>query len=357
MDTEIAIIGGGVVGLALAYDLSKDHDVFLLEKNKRFGRETSAHNSGVIHNNIYYPKDSWKAKLCSLGRKRLYSFCEHNSVPYKKEGKVIVAVRPEEIPSLEMYLQHGTDAGAEGLRMISREELREREPYVDGVAALHSPETGVFDVAEFMLRLRALAEKQGAILRKNTKVVGVEERNSSVVLKTTQGDLETRFVVNAAGLYADDVASFFGIQEKIYPWRGEYYTLKESRGFLVNGLVYTIAPKVGLGVHFTKTIHGEVHIGPNANPVLRKDDYVSNRSPIEEFLESARKLIPSLQEDDLKIGDAGIRATLIPFDQPGFRDYKIFRKGNCVHLMGVESPGLTASLGFSDVARELLSLK
>lgn len=353
MDTtriDTAVIGAGVVGLAAARAIALDgRTVCVLERDSRPGRGTSTRNSQVIHAGLYYPANSIKAKDCVDGARMLYEFCATHGVPHARCGKLVVAADAREVPALEALQARGRDNGVEGLELVDRGFIRAREPHVSAVAALYSPHTGIVDAERLVASLHRECSELGVVVLLGTPLVGVTEVTDGLELATSSERIHVRSVVNAAGLFADEVSErIAGEQVTIYPCRGEYAELVPAKRSLINGLVYPLPDTSGhsLGVHATRTIHGNVTFGPTVRFQTGKDDYESHRLPLEYFFEHARPLLPELTLGDLRPGASGIRPKLHP---PGsaFADFRIERDGRCARLVqavGIESPGLTACL-------------
>lgn len=352
-EVGITVIGAGVVGLAIAAEISRDREVYILEKNETFGLETSSRNSEVIHAGIYYPSDSLKARLCIEGKALLYGLCEKYGIGCNKLGKLIVATENEEIEELEKLLKNGRENGV-NLEFLSKQEVKRLEPNVKALAAIFSPSTGIIDSHGLMKYLVQTINSNGSALIYKAKVIGIEKLNSKfrVAIEDPSGKSSflTRILINSAGLNSDKIAELAGIDivkagYKIYYCKGEYFSLGKR---LTSRLVYPVPePKGGgLGIHITLDLQGRTRLGPNACYVC-EIDFKVNENLKQDFYHSAKRLLPSIKYDDLEPDFCGIRPKL-QGEGEGFRDFVIrheIDKGleGLVNLIGIESPGLTAS--------------
>ncbi len=375
----ITIVGGGVIGLAIAWELSKNgkEGVFLFEKNPFLGDEQSGRSSCVIHAGIYYAEGSLKSKLCVGGNKMLYDFCAKYDIACANTKKIIVAVDEEKTQKIDYYFQRAKANGVEGLRKIYRDEIKKLEPNVEAVSALFVPSSGIMDVPAYINTLARLAKESGAEIIKESKVVKIEPRNDSFIVhvQNLRGGtelFETEILINAAGLYSDEIASMINPKNPyhITPLRGEYYRFDSSKrdDIKLNGMnVYQVQEPfyidgkmyLGIGIHLTpkfelkdnkQVIGSSVSVGPTSIPVKDKHDYETGRRGPEYFYEDIVRFFPNIKMEDLQIDYAGNRAKLKDYD-----DFVIKRDDicpNCIHLIGIDSPGLTASLPIAKYVKE-----
>ena len=381
---DLAIVGGGIVGLGTALALTEAHPrlrVAVLDKEPRLAGHQTGHNSGVIHSGIYYKPGSLKARLCVDGARRMKQFCDTHGIKWEGCGKVIVATDDKELPRLSTIYERGQANGLAGLKMLSAEEVREHEPNCRAVRAIHVPETGIVDYVQVVAKMAELLAQRGARIVTSAAVSAIRRQGGGLVLETTQGAMETRHLINCAGLHSDRVAALMGVtpEVRIIPFRGEYYMLRPERRSLVRGLIYPVPdPEFPfLGVHFTRTIHGDVEAGPNAVLAFAREGYtLGTVRPAEllgtlgyagfwhmarrywrvgafemyrsaskaAFVRSLQKLVPDIAAGDLDRGGAGVRAQAVAPDGSLVDDFKISVTPGAVHVVNAPSPGATASL-------------
>ena len=361
---NIVIIGGGVVGCAIARAASaKWTDVFLLEQMPKLGMGASSRNSGVIHSGLYYTPGSLKASLCVHGNKLTYEFCAAHGVPHRNTGKLVVATSREQEPKLAELIDRGRANGVEGLRVIDAAAIRAREPHIAGTAAIEVPSTGIVASEDLVKAYARIAVEQGADIVTHAKVEKIDVKTELIRVTSSAGEIETRCLVNSAGLFADEVAGLMGSEmarHRIYPVRGEYCEIVRARSDLVRGLVYPLPHPEGLslGVHLTKTLWGTVLVGPTAHYIADKHDYESNRPPVEDFVRMAQPMLPEIRAEDLMPAYTGIRAKLAPPGSHHSTDFIVERDPqfpNVVQLIGMESPALTSAGAIAEHVIGLLS--
>ena len=384
---DVVVVGGGIVGLATAKALlaRRPRRVVVLEKEAEVAAHQTGHNSGVIHSGLYYKPESLKAETCARGRALLEAFCRERGVRFETCGKIVLAVRAEQVAQLDELERRGRANGLTGMRRIGPERIRELEPNVAGVAALHVPETGIVDYRDVARAYAASIVEDGGEVRVATKLVSVARDGGDIVLETTSGTLRARALVNCAGLHSDRVARMCGVdpEVRIVPFRGEYYELVESKRSLVRNLVYPVPnPEFPfLGVHFTRMIGGGVEAGPNAVLALRREGYRKTSFSLSDawataafpgfwklaakywrtgmgevwrswnkqaFVAALRDLVPSLREDDLVPGGAGVRAQALTRGGALVDDFAIVERERMVHVLNAPSPAATASLAIGD---------
>ena len=359
-ELDCLVIGAGVVGLAAAAEIAiAGYSVVVVDRHRRAGMESSTHNSGVIHAGLYYPAGSLKAELCVEGAARMYRLCEALHVPCDRCGKLVVATTTSELAALDALRIRGAANGVAGLEIVDQAFASGREPRIRCAGALWSPDTGRVDASTLVNVLLRQAQKVGVIFLNHSRAIEGGPATGAFDVRLERETLSPRVVINAAGLYADEVAAALGGERfRIYPCRGEYAELKPSRRDWVNALVYPLPHPSGhgLGVHLTKTTDGNVLLGPSIRYQERKDDYEDDRLPLEAFVESAQVFLPSLTMEDVTYGGSGIRAKLHPPDE-SFADFLLRRDANhprLIHAAGIDSPGLTSCLAIAVRLRALV---
>ncbi len=355
---EITIIGAGVIGLAVAARVArKDRGVYIIEKNETFGLETSSRNSQVIHAGIYYPEGSLKARLCVEGNAMMYQACRKYEIDHRKIGKLIVATTKEETEELELLLERGKGNGVEGLKMLSKGEIKELEPNLEAIAAVFSPSTGIMDAYALMGCFLHEAKEGGAKIAFKSKVIGIEKLSDGyeVTIKDDSGNFSfrTEVLINCAGLNSDRIAQLAGMDideegYKIFYCKGEYFSVGNNKNKLINRLIYPIPEHniISAGIHASVDVEGRMRLGPSAQYV-DEIDYRVSESQKDFFYQSVKRFLPFIEFDDLEPEIAGIRPKL---QGPGedFRDFVISHERNkgltgLINLIGIESPGLTSA--------------
>lgn len=378
---HVTIIGGGIVGLAVAERMSRTGStVTLIEKEDRWAAHQTGHNSGVIHAGPYYKPGSLKATMCTAGNRSMVAFAREHGIAHSVCGKLIVATDEKEIPRLHTLYERATANGAPS-RLLTKEESKEYEPHVAAIGALRVESTGIIDYAEVSRTLARLAAENGATLLPSTSAVGIERRGERVIVEHTAGEVEGDLLINCAGLQSDRVARMAGIEPeaRIVPFRGEYYELVAERRDLVNGLIYPVPdPDLPfLGVHLTRMIDGSVHAGPNAVMALAREGYswtdvnlgdtastlaysgflkLASRNVATGakeimrsfskrlFAASLAKLVPEVGMSDIVRAGAGVRAQAILRNGSLADDFIIQRAPGQVHVLNAPSPAATSSL-------------
>ncbi len=367
-DVGVTVVGAGVVGLAVAARLAPRHpDLVLLERRERHGQETSSRNSEVVHAGMYYPSGSLKARLCVEGNHLLHELLERQGLPHRRLGKLIVAVRPAELPELEALLRQGLANGVP-LRMLTGEQARALEPNVPSLAAVESPSTSVLSAHALMDFLLRQARAAGATLQPRAELVALERVADGyrLELRTPEGSesFTSERVVNAAGLEADTVAALAGLDVEAAGYRqrfckGVYFALPARRWELVSRLVYPVPGQVSLGTHAVLDVGGRLRFGPDVEYLPRRAyDYSVDEGRRAGFGAAVRHLLPTVRDEELLPDIAGIRPKLQGPGEP-FRDFVVAEEGarglpGLVSLVGIDSPGLTAALAIAREVERLL---
>ena len=381
--TDIIVIGGGILGLATAYQFCCEYphlSITVLEKESQLAMHQTGHNSGVLHTGIYYKPGSLKALNCREGKSRMEEFCRREGIGFEICGKVIVAVKENELPVLEMIYQRGRNNGV-SCEMITSEKLRELEPHVAGIKAIHVPEAGIVDFIKVCGKLAELIrEVEGNRIVCSEKVIGVRQTDNRVVVQTQKSEYEGQLLVNCAGLHSDKITSMTQTPNvKIIPFRGEYYMVRPEKHYLCRNLIYPVPdPEFPfLGVHFTRMINGTLECGPNAVLAFAREGYTKSNINILElaeilsykgflklaikywsagagemwrsfskaaFVKALQRLIPEIKADDLESAPAGIRAQAVMPNGKLIDDFLIQQNGNIINVCNAPSPAATSSL-------------
>src|SRR5579863_8646880 len=398
---NVIVIGGGIVGLAVALEITRRFprlQLLVLEKEDRVARHQSGHNSGVIHSGVYYKPGSQKARLCVAGAAAMVEFCREHGLPHEVCGKVIVATSEAELPRLEELRQRGEANGLTGLRLIGPEELREIEPHASGLRALVVPSTGIADYARVCEKYAELTSAHGGTILTSTAVTGLMRSSDEIVVETPRGAYTTNFLISCAGLFSDRLCRMAGDEPGvlIVPFRGEYYHLVPTRASLVRALIYPVPdPRFPfLGVHFTRRISGKVDAGPNAVFALAREGYRHTDINLRDlasafafpglwrmgrqhwrmglgewhrslskaaFVRALQQLVPEVRGEDLAPGGSGVRAQALKPDGSLVDDFLFVSASRALHVLNVPSPAATASLvigkAIVDIAARDLGLK
>lgn len=367
-DFEVTIIGAGVIGLAIAARLSERHpNLVVVEKNEKYGMETSSRNSEVIHAGIYYQPGSLKARLCVEGREELYALCGKHGIPHKKITKIITATNPEELARIEAIYQNGLRNGVK-LEMLDRQATLNLEPNITTVGSIYSPTTGIVSAHGLMDYFYHAAVGNGATVQHHCSVIGIEPSSGGYRITIDElghhSSFTTEIVINAAGLFADHIASMMGIDlEKTgymqYYAKGSYFAVTPSKAKLLSRLVYPVPLNEGLGVHAVLDWGGRLKFGPDVEYLHdKKIDYVVAESKRAAFATSIRRILPSITDDDISPDMAGIRPKVQKQGEPA-KDFLIVhererRMEGVVNLVGMDSPGLTSSPAIARYVEALL---
>lgn len=385
---EVVVIGGGIVGIATAYQLCQSHHyskVTVLEKEDLLGSHQTGNNSGVMHAGLYYKPGSAKAKLGVKGIQQMVQFCENNNIPHEICGKLVVACNEQELSRLNDLYERGQQNGLVGLNKLNQNQLKEIEPYAAGIAALHVPQEGIVDYTKVVAAMALQLQNGGGNIVTSAKVTKLKQLKNKWIITTTKGIFETDILINCAGLYCDRISELSGQNRevRIIPFRGEYYKIKPDRQFLVKNLIYPVPdPQFPfLGVHFTRLIDGGIEAGPNAVLALAREGYRKSQINIGDlydifsyagfwrflqshwsvsleevyrsfsrklFCQSLQKLVPAIQEEDLEVGGAGVRAQAIFPNGDLVQDFNLVSGNNAFHVLNAPSPAATASLAIGE---------
>ena len=399
MTFDIAIVGGGIVGAATLYKLQQKNphlSIVLMEKEKELAHHQTGHNSGVIHSGLYYKPGSLKAKNCFDGRHELVAFAKEHGINYDICGKVIVATDEKELPNLDRIFENGIQNQIEGIKKITAAEVKEIEPFVECIAGIYVPVTGIIDFRGATAKMveLSMAINSKSEVRLSTEFLSVEKTEDHSIIHTNNGTIKSRFLVYCSGLQADRLAKKDGVKlkEQVVPFRGDYYELADHAKHKVKNLIYPVPdPNFPfLGVHFTRMVDGSVECGPNAVFSFKREGYnrtdfswrdtwealtyagtwklfLSNvKYGIDEyrrafskrmFLKSLQRMIPSLTMDDIKPARAGVRAQLLSQNGDTRDDFRIEHHGNSIHVLNAPSPAATASLAIGTYIADVVNEK
>lgn len=380
---DVAVIGGGIIGMATAMELVNRHrlTLVLFEAERSLAAHQSGRNSGVVHAGLYYRPGSLKARYCVQGREEMYQFCREREIPYDRCGKVVVATRKNEIPSLHALEKRGKANGLSGLRYLQDGEIRDYEPHAGGIAGLFVPDTGIVDFAAVTEKFAEAVREGGGELRTGSRVTGIHGEEGGMVVESSGDTVRCRVVVNCGGLYSDRIARMCGVTPhlRIVPFRGEYYKLTANRRNLVKNLIYPVPDPAFpfLGVHFTRTVKGDVEAGPNAVLAFSRLGY--NRFDISffdmaetlsyggfwkmvgrywragigeytrslfknAFVGDLKRLVPEITGADIYPSGSGVRAQALEPDGSLVDDFRIVRSERTIHVLNAPSPAATASI-------------
>ena len=356
---DVAVVGGGVVGCAIARELSRYQlSVVLLEKESDVARGTSGKNSGVVHTGFNVQRGSVKARLNVLGAGMFEEMCTTLNVPFKRVGKLVIALTAAEAPDLEKLKALGDANGVPSLSIIDSKELKRMEPNISGYAAMSAPSAAITCPFRFTIALAESAVANGADILLQAEVKSISGKLGGFTISTSRGTVRSKLVVNSAGLYADRVARLAGVRRyKIYPCRGEYVIIDKARSDLISRMIYPVPPKggSGLGVHLTPTIDGNILIGPSAAYVKSKTSDCTTGAMARQLVKEAQELLPGLNRRDVITSYAGLRPKTVSSAVGGFNDFTIEELPELpgmMHLVGIESPGLTAAPAIAlDIAK------
>lgn len=349
---DVAIVGGGVVGCAIAHELSAyDLRVVLFERESDVARGTSGKNSGVVHTGINVPTGSLKARFNVAGAALFEDVCRALGVPFKRVGKLVVALAEADAPELDGLLARGRANGVPQLEIIDGAEVKRLEPRIAGVAALHAPTAAITCPYSLTIALAEAAALNGVDIRLDSPVTRIHAAGGSggYEVKARTGAVQATLVINAAGLHSDRIAALAGVDRwRIYPVRGEYAILDRAKGDLITRMVYPVPPKggAGLGVHITPTVDGNILLGPSAAYIRSKIDTRTTAEVRRELLTEAAQLLPGISAADVITAYSGVRPKLVSRSKGGFADFVIEEAPETpgmMHLVGIESPGLTAA--------------
>ena len=384
---DYIIVGGGIVGLSTGYALTEKQPnakILIIEKEASLAAHQTGRNSGVIHSGIYYKPGSLKARFAREGGKKLIEYCEKNSIQYDICGKLIVATEEHELIELNKLYERGIENGLK-VELINQDELKELEPHANGISAIKVPMAGIVNYKQISESLANEIQEKGGEIKTKTKVLDIKEKSDEIEVETNNGSFNTKYLINCAGLFSDRITKMSGIDPKmkIVPFRGEYFKLKESKSYLVKNLIYPVPdPQFPfLGVHLTRMVNGEIHVGPNAVLAFKREGYKKTDLDLNDlfdtltypafwkiarkhlryglgemhrsisknkFLESLQRLVPEVELDDLVKTEAGVRAQALTIDGKLVDDFIILKSKRSIHVCNAPSPAATASIAIGE---------
>ena len=393
---DIVVIGGGIIGTSTALSLQDKSlkKVLLIESERELALHQTGNNSGVIHSGLYYIPGSLKAKNCAEGRELLYKFCLEHDIGFEKCGKIVVASDKGQLPILDTLFERGAANGLRGIKKLSKDQLKAYEPNVAGIAGLFVPQTGIVDFFQVTKTYAKLFTIAGGEIKTNCRFLSLIKGNNEFILNTSAGEIITKFIVNCGGLYCDRIAKLCGVNPglQIVPFRGEYYVLKKEKEHMINNLIYPVPdPRFPfLGVHFTRMINGGIEAGPNAVLSFKREGYTKKdfsfsdvsqmlafrgfwkmaakyyKIGFEEFFQSynkkaflkaLQKLVPDIEENDIRPGGAGVRAQALESSGKLVDDFSIVEANKMVHVLNAPSPAATASISIGRTIADIVNKK
>jgi (S)-2-hydroxyglutarate dehydrogenase len=389
---DIAIIGGGIVGMATAMTLvnASHNNLVVLEAEDHLAAHQTGNNSGVIHSGIYYKPGSLKAKNCIEGNKAMFRFCEEHNIAHDRCGKVVVATKKDELPILNRLEERGRENGLEGIQRLSPDEIKELEPHATGIAGIHVPQTGIVDYVQVTNSYGEIVKTMGGKILTNTRFLKFRSSGNEFVLETNQGEIFCHNIINCAGLYSDRVARKCGFNPglQILPFRGDYYEVVPEKRTFVNNLLYPLPdPRFPfLGVHFTRKVRGGIEAGPNAVLAFKREGYNFFDISVPDlfqyatsigfwrmglkywkmgfaemyrslskaaFVKSLQQLVPELRYEDITSRRAGVRAQALEPDGNLVDDFRIIEANRMIHVLNAPSPAATASISIGKIIAEM----
>jgi L-2-hydroxyglutarate oxidase len=393
---DIVVIGGGIIGTSTALSLQDKSSkrILLIEAEGDLALHQTGNNSGVIHSGLYYVPGSLKAKNCAEGRELLYKFCLEHNIRFEKCGKIVVASDEGQLPVLDTLLERGAANGLRGIKKLSSDQLKAYEPNVAGIAGLFVPQTGIVDFVQVTKTYARLFTIAGGEIKTNCRFLSLIKNTNEFILNTSDGEIITKFIVNCGGLYCDRIAKLCGVNPglQILPFRGEYYVLKKEKEHLINNLIYPVPdPRFPfLGVHFTRMIYGGIEAGPNAVLAFKREGYTKKNISFSDvfqmlafkgfwkmaakyykigfgeffrsfnkkaFVKALQKLVPDIEENDIRPGGAGVRAQAVESTGKLVDDFSIEEANKMIHVLNAPSPAATASISIGRTIANIVNKK